>query len=133
MADIDMGIIPASAGDRKEVVRLAEELSIPSHSDGSKFITMDRLDAIQRELEGSPYAAAVRKKIFHLYAQEDIEHLNHVLLISSHADCLQPNALFEDHGDCLRGIFDNALTNAACSARRVVEYKKNEQTHGEKG
>lgn len=103
-----------STSERSEIVRLAKELSVPSYSCGNKFITMDRLDTIQRELAGSPYSFAVRKKIFHLYAQKGIENLENILLISSHADCLQPEAVFEDHGDYLRGIFDNALTNAVC-------------------
>jgi len=105
--------------DKKEALALAEKLSVPSHSNGLEFVTMDRLDEIERQLAGTKYSHCVEDDIFRLYSQKKIEDIKgKILLISSHADCLQKEPVFkkesEKHPKRMIGIFDNAITNAAC-------------------
>lgn len=105
--------------DKENAIELAKKLSIPSHSNGVEFITLDRLEVIQDELKESKYCYSVDEKIFRLYSQKKIEDINgEILLVSSHADCLQKRPVFEKesqkHPKRMIGIFDNAITNAAC-------------------
>lgn len=96
-------------------IQIAEALSIPSHSNGIKFVTGDRLDRIRKFLKDSRYQCVYDGRIFQLYAQKPIREIKErILLLSSHADCLQLAPVFEQRGDLLHGIFDNAITNAVC-------------------
>lgn len=104
--------------DKKQALYLAERMSVPSHSDGVKFVTFERLNNIEEELQGTKYCHMVDGGIFRLYSQKPIEEISgKLLVISGHADCLQLNAVFQKkskkHPKRMVGIFDNAITNAA--------------------
>lgn len=105
--------------DKDSAVELARKMSIPSYSNGVEFVTLDRLNAAEEEIRDSKYCHFVDGKIFRLYSQKKIEDIKgKILLISSHADCLQEKPVFEraskDHQKRMIGIFDNSITNAAC-------------------
>jgi len=104
--------------DKEKALYLAERMSVPSHSDGVKFVTLDRLNNIEEELRETKYCNMVDGGIFRLYSQKPIEEIpGKLLVISGHADCLQLNAVFQKkskkHPKRMVGIFDNAITNAA--------------------
>lgn len=101
--------------DSALAIQIAEALAIPSHSDGIRFVTRDRLDRIREFLKDSRYQCVHDGHIFQLYAQKPIREIGqNILLLSSHADCLQLAPVFEQRGELLHGIFDNAITNAVC-------------------
>ena len=105
--------------DKEKALALAENLSVPSHSNGLRFVTFDRLNKIEEELSETAYRFCVDGGIYRLYSQKTIDEIDgKILLVSSHADCLQRYPVFlergEKHQKRMIGIFDNAITNAAC-------------------
>ena len=109
---------------KEELYRLLQKLEIPcvsKNSDGS-FSDIRRLDAIREEVEGSGGKYKLingKKNYYKLYGQMELEDLakeyDRAILVSSHADNLQPESRFLDMGDNIRGTFDNAGTNAVCT------------------
>lgn len=99
----------------KEIaIDLAKKLSGPSADNGNEFTDDTRLKAIAEELAGSAYSLIVDDSLFKLYAKKPLDKLpKDLLVISSHADCLQFHPVFSQTADKLHGIFDNAITNAA--------------------
>lgn len=80
--------------------------------DQYRFVVNDRILAISEILSSSSYHLLHEGKLCLIYGKRDFKDDN-VVLISSHIDCVY-DRLFckEDHNDCLRGTFDNSLTNA---------------------
>lgn len=109
----------ASMINKETAIKLAEKLAVPSHSDHHQFTELGRLNVIENELHDSPYSHVEKKDLFWLYSQKPIENMEgKLLIVSSHADCLQHKAMFkysdEKHPKRMVGTFDNAITNAAC-------------------
>lgn len=110
--------------DNEELYRLLQKLEIPcvSKNSDSSFSDTRRLDAIQEEVEKSNSRYRLingKKNYYKLYGQMKLEDLSkeydRVILVSSHADNLQSEPRYQDVGDEIRGIFDNAGTNAVCT------------------
>ena len=107
-----------------EALSIAEKMCVTSHSDEEKFVTHDRLKNIEEELKDTAYKCVNTEEgnnnvIFKMYAKKPIGEIEgRILLVSSHADCLQRGKVFEKempgHPERMLGIFDNAITNAAC-------------------
>lgn len=110
------------------MVSLLEKISIPCLADKKtgKFEDTSKLKLIDEEITNANcnYRLVEKgKKRYRLYAQDELEVLakdfSSVVLVSSHADNLQKKAVFEKYktekGIILKGIFDNAATNAAAT------------------
>lgn len=58
----------------------------------------------------------MKKNYYKLYGQDSLEQLSEdfgrVVLISSHADNWQPKSKYKELDGTIKGIFDNAATNA---------------------
>lgn len=92
----------------------AEKMAVPSADNGYCFTDKRRLNEIEQELLNSSYKYVQKEPLYYLYSQKKLsETEGPVLVISTHADCLQPDAVFKDGKEKIRGIFDNAITNAA--------------------
>ena len=107
------------------MVSLLEKISIPCLADKKtgKFEDTSKLKLIDEEITNANcnYRLVEKgKKRYRVYAQDELEVLakdfSSVVLVSSHADNLQKKAVFEKYktekGIILKGIFDNAATNA---------------------
>ena len=96
--------------------KILNEVSVLNYDNGKKFINTDRLDAISRLLWNSSYRRINAQGLFHLYAKAPLGDIRgEILLISSHFDCHKniTRCFAQEYGsDCLKGTFDNVLTNA---------------------
>lgn len=120
--DIEKGM-EANSIDKKELFRLLKEIEIPvgTNTEDGRFRDLKRLSVIQKEVEESEsnyrYISG-KNNYFKLYGQDTLENLSvefeRVILVSSHADNWQPKPTFEELNNTIRGIFDNAATNAIC-------------------
>ncbi len=108
----------------KELYRIIQAINIPVGSETSdgRFRDIQRLKAIEEEINenNSPYYLidGREENYYHLYGKKNLSDLyrinNRILLISSHADNLQDEAVYHDHGKYIEGTFDNVVTNAVC-------------------
>ena len=104
--------------NKEAAINLAEKLAVPSHSNHDQFTELGRLNKIDSELRETAYGHVEKHELFWLYSQKPIDEIEgRLLVVSSHADCLQRDAVFEysdkKHPKRMVGIFDNAVTNAA--------------------
>ena len=90
---------------------LVRQVTVDCKDDGTHFTVEDRLQVIQSLLAGSDYQLVHRGDLCLLYAKQEVQG-EEVVLVSSHVDCVY-GALFceEVSEECLRGTFDNSLTN----------------------
>lgn len=109
--------------DVKELFRLLERIEIPVGTDtpDGKFKDLKRLNIIQEEVESSELNYKYingKNNYFKLYGQDSLEQLSkefdRVVLVSSHADNWQPESKYKELDETIKGIFDNAATNAIC-------------------
>ncbi len=100
----------------RNAIDLAEKMSVPCHSDDNgQFVKghSERLGIIKNELQDTDFKLCEENEYFLLYAKKPLQEMDgRVLLVSSHADCLQNKKVFKKTNDSIHGIFDNALTNA---------------------
>jgi len=110
--------------EKNEMLRLLQLIEqtpcrMPDDLEKHFFYTFDRVNAIDKELNGSKYHWIQGKKYYRLYAQDSLENLKEkydkITIISSHADNLQGVSSFKKISeDLVNGCFDNASTNAVC-------------------
>lgn len=82
--------------------------------DGHRFTVADRLDVIDRMLQGSQWQCINRGELSHVYSRRNLKQDDSVVILSSHVDCVYESFFIEHQtGDSVRGTFDNALTNTA--------------------
>ena len=92
---------------------ILQTITVDCKDNGEFFTVADRIVVIERMLESSNYKIVARQPLALLYAKRQVREGDRVLLISSHIDCVYPRCFCSNEGDCLRGTFDNSLTNAA--------------------
>ena len=97
----------------KDFFDILQAVTVDCKDNGECFTVADRVAVIERLLEGSVYRLVARESLVLLYAKHALREGDRVLLVSSHIDCLYGKCFCGDEGDCLRGTFDNSLTNAA--------------------
>lgn len=108
--------------NEKELLRLLKELEIPTGTDSNdgRFKDLKRLIKIQEEIDNyeTAYKHISGKGYYRLYGQDNLMNLSKkfdkIVLVSSHADNWQAYPRYEDRGETINGIFDNASTNAVC-------------------
>lgn len=93
--------------------KLLESVTVDCKDDGERFVVADRMEVIERLLEGSAYKLISREPLALIYAKRELQSGDSVLLYSSHTDCLHSRCFCRDEGDFLCGTFDNSFTNAA--------------------
>lgn len=92
---------------------ILQTVTVDCKDNGEFFTVTDRVAAVERIIESSNYKIVARQPLALLYAKRQVREGDRVLLISSHIDCVYPRCFCSNEGDCLRGTFDNSLTNAA--------------------
>ena len=92
---------------------ILKTVTVDCKDNGECFTVTDRVAVIEKILETTAYRLVVREPLALLYAKRELRESDHVLLISSHIDCVYGNCFCADEGGCLRGTFDNSFTNAA--------------------
>lgn len=96
---------------------LLDQINIMSRDNGKKFTDTGRLDVIRDLLWDTPYRRVNAQGLFHLYAKKPLHLIEgKMILVSSHVDCqvgITKCSWKVRDEDCLRGTFDNSITNAA--------------------
>ena len=93
--------------------KILETVTVDCKDDGERFVVTDRMQVIERLLEGSAYKLISREPLALIYAKREPQSGDRVVLFSSHTDCLHSLSFCCDEGDFLCGTFDNSFTNAA--------------------
>ena len=90
---------------------LVRQVTVDCKDNGKHFTVEDRLRVIQSLLTGSDYRLIHRGELCLLYAKQEVQE-QEVILVSSHVDCVYGSLFFEEYSEeLLRGTFDNSLTN----------------------
>lgn len=111
--------------DQKELERILQKVEIPCTSDKAEgfFTDTTRLKRIDEEIRNSMshFQHISGRKYYRLYGRDTLPELakryNNIVVVSSHADNKhrQTASRYEDKGETIKGIFDNAATNAVCT------------------
>ena len=98
----------------ESILAILDKVNVPSKDDGTRFVVGDRIDAISSLLSESRYRAVKADGLSYVYARDDFNGSENVVLISSHADALYHRYFCSDIGDDeLIGSFDNSICCAA--------------------
>ena len=92
---------------------ILQAVTVDCKDNGECFTVTDRVAAVECIVEKTDYKLISRQPLALLYAKRPLREGDRVLLISSHIDCVYSRCFCADEGDCLRGTFDNSITNAA--------------------
>ena len=92
---------------------LLQRVTCDCKDDGQSFRVTDRIEVIKDYLSDSDYTLLAEEDIFLLYGKKPLEAGAHVILVSSHIDCVFQHCFCREEEYCYRGTFDNSFTNAA--------------------
>lgn len=93
--------------------KLLKAVTVGCKDDGEGFVVTERVEAIERLLQGTEYCLIAREPLALLFARRVPQEGDKVVLVSSHIDCVYGSCFCNDGGECYEGTFDNSFGNAA--------------------
>lgn len=88
-------------------------VTVDCKDNGKEFIVTERIEAIERLLQGTEYRLVAHEPLALLFAKRVPQENEKVVLVSSHVDCVYNSCYCSDNGEYYKGTFDNSFGNAA--------------------
>lgn len=88
-------------------------VTVDCKDNGMEFVVTERIEAIERLLQGTEYRLVAREQLALLFARRVPQENEKIVLVSSHIDCVYNSSFCSDNGEYYKGTFDNSFGNAA--------------------